>query len=194
MKTSVCPECGKITQSCQYCPSCKSKLKTPLSGIFIASRYDAGPTKEIIHHLKYSGFTELAELLGEILCEKLVNNSIPRNCVVVPVPLHQKKEFERGFNQAELMARYVSKKLDIPGGIALMRLRNTRTQVGLNREERIKNCAEAFSCVDPELILGKNILLVDDVTTTGTTLSECAKVLRNAGAKRVYGLVVARRV
>lgn len=194
LKTSVCPECGKITTSCQYCPACRTRLKTALSGIFIASRYDAGPTKEIIHHLKYSGFIELSELLGELLCEKLSNNSIPSNCVVAPVPLYRKKELERGFNQAELIARYISKKLNISGGDALIRSRNTRTQVGLNRGERIRNCADAFACLDPELVLGKNVLLVDDVVTTGTTLSECAKVLKIAGAKRVYGVVVAKRI
>lgn len=194
LRTSVCPECGKITVNCQYCPSCKSRLKTSLQGLFIATKYDAGPIKEMIHHLKYSGFVELADVLGEILCEKIKNNLPDKNLIVVPVPLHKKRELERGFNQAELLARYVSSRLNIPGGLALERTKNTRTQVGLNRAERIKNCVNAFSCIDTELITGKTVLLIDDVTTTGTTLSECARVLKASGAKKVYGLVVAKRV
>lgn len=195
IKTSTCPECGKISKYGRYCPNCKARTRTSLGGILIAAGYDAGPTKEIIHHLKYSGFIELSELLGEILAQRLVDSGLGLNdTVIVPVPLHKKKEKKRGFNQAELMAKYISKKLNIPGGNSLVRVKNTETQVGLRREERIKNLTGAFICDDREFVAGKTVILVDDVTTSGTTLNECGRVLKEAGAKRVFGLVVARRI
>jgi len=194
LKTSLCPECGKITKNCSFCDICKRKLKTSLNGLFIASNYDKGPTKEIIHHLKYSGFLELSEVLGEVLYQKIKDSDLISGAVVVPVPLFRKREYTRGFNQAELIARYVSKKLHLSGGLALERKINTKTQVGLSRKERIENVNEAIKCIDQEFIEGKTVLLVDDVTTTGATLNECAKVLKESGAKKVYGLVVAKRV
>ena len=192
-QTSVCPECGKITLNCAYCRACKRRLKTALYGIFIASNYDRGPIKELIHHLKYSGFLELALIIGEIMYQRIAKINFSNNCVIVPVPMFKKREITRGFNQAELLARYISNKLNKPGGLALERVINTKTQVGLSKKERINNIKGSIQCVDRELIFGKMVILVDDVVTTGATLSECARVLKESGAKRVYGLVSAKR-
>ena len=187
--TPICQKCGKITQSGQYCSSCRSSVE--LTGVMVACDYSAGPTKEMIHHLKYSGFVELSEALAELLVEK-IKQSKKIKFVVVPVPMDQKKEIERGFNQSELMARYISKKLGLKGGLALEKTKRTPAQMKLKRTERLKNLAGVFECVDRGLVKGKNILLVDDVMTTGTTLNECAKELRKAGARQVWGAVVAR--
>ena len=194
IKTATCSECGKITKSGQYCSNCRQRLKTNLKGLIIAAKYDAGPTKEMIHHLKYSGFTELVPLLSEIIYGRIHNNIPARNLVIVPVPLHKKRQSLRGFNQAELIGRELSKKLNLPGGAALSRIKNTESQVKLARENRKKNLIGAFVCDDREFILGKSVLLIDDVTTTGATLDECAKVLKLAGAREVWGVVVAKRI
>ena len=119
--------------------------------------------------------------------------------VVIPVPLHSSRLRQRGFNQAELIARGALKSL--PGcamadlqlrtGV-LRRKRGTDTQTGLTRHQRRENIRGAFEVVRPEEVAGKEVLLVDDVFTTGTTVSECAKVLRRAGAERVLVVTVAR--
>jgi len=110
--TPTCQKCGKITQSGQYCSSCRSCVE--LTGVIIACDYNEGPTKEMIHHLKYSGFVELSETLGELLVER-IRKSKKSKFVVVPVPMDKKKKAERGFNQSELIARYISKKLGYKG-------------------------------------------------------------------------------
>ncbi len=116
---------------------------------------------------------------------------------VVPVPLHARKRAQRGFNQAELIARAALKQLNRPKRFqvlttALVRRRETESQIGLTRHQRRENLRGAFKVVAPALILKRNILLVDDVYTTGTTAAECATVLRRAGANRVYVATVAR--
>ncbi|MFA4995909.1 MAG: ComF family protein [Patescibacteria group bacterium] len=193
-KTSTCPDCGKISQSGKYCQKCKKKNGIYLTGLIAAARYEIGPLKEMVHHLKYSGITSLAELLGELMAERLERETLKSGLVLVPVPLHRKREFTRGFNQAELLARHISERLNIPGGLALTRTKNTPSQVTLSGDLRKTNLINVFRCDDIELITGKTVLLIDDVTTTGSTLNECAKVLKQNGAKNVYGVVVARRV
>lgn len=194
IKTSTCSVCGKISKSGQFCSGCKTKWNLELSGLIVAAHYDVGPTKEMIHHLKYSGFTGLACSLSEIIYQSLKNNMPKDPLVIVPVPLHKNREGLRGFNQSELIAKELSKKLNISGGCAISRLKDTKTQVSLNRKLRLQNLDGAFVCEDREFVEGKNILLIDDVATTLTTLNECAKALKAAGAKKVWGVVVARRI
>jgi len=194
IKTLTCPMCGKINKFGQICLRCRAKHGLVLEGLFSSARYDAGPTKEMIHHFKYSGFTELGISLTEMIYQSL-HNKLPNGpFVIVPVPLHKNREGKRGFNQSELIARELSRRLDLPGGCALARVKDTRAQVNLNKELRLNNLVGAFACDDPSFIEGKNVLLIDDVATTLTTLNECAKVLKESGAKKVWGVVVARRV
>lgn len=192
IKTGTCLGCGKISRLGKFCPDCKKRLRLELSGIIVSANYEEGPTREIIHHLKYSGFTELAELLGELIAQRISTEKLPGNVILVPVPLYISREVKRGFNQAELIANYVSKRVQIPDKNALIRLKETETQVGLSGEDRRSNLEGAFKCKNSRLINGKTVFLVDDVTTTYSTLNECAKELKFAGAKKVYGLVVAR--
>lgn len=192
IKTFCCPRCGRINRNGGYCPNCKNRKKIFLTGILVAADYEKGPTKELIHQLKYTEIIEIAPILGGMLISRLKRSKLSGKKVLVPVPLHWFKERSRGFNQAEILARYVSQRLNIPGGLALKRKINTKSQVGLSAKERQKNLIDAFVCEDRELIAKKTVILVDDVSTTGTTLEECAKVLRAAGARQVWGLVVAR--
>ncbi len=158
--------------------------------------YDGG-LRELIHLLKYNGVRPAANVLGRMMSEAFLDlgpkfdNGEP---IVVPVPLHSSKLKQRGFNQSELIAHAALKIVQL-GRInaeILRRTRPTETQTGLTRDQRQRNIRGAFRVQHRNLISGKDILLVDDVFTTGTTVSECARVLRKAGAKRVFVATVAR--
>jgi ComF family protein len=124
--------------------------------------------------------------------------SLPDTAIqVVPVPLHPRKQAQRGFNQAELIARAALQQLARPQRFqlrtgVLSRQRETGSQIGLTRHQRRENLRGAFAVIDPARVAQRDILLVDDVFTTGTTASECARVLRRAGAARVWVVTVAR--
>lgn len=192
IKTDTCPECGKISHGAKYCQNCKARAKTQLSGLIIAANYHCPPVKEMIHNLKYCGLIELSELLGEILCQKLVSIDL-KDYIIVPVPLYRKRQNQRGFNQSALIAKYVTQKLGIEYADCLKRLRDTKPQVELKRGERQKNVLDSFVCKST-IVERRNILLIDDVATTGATLSECAKALKIGGAKKIIAAVVARNV
>ena len=157
-----------------------------------------GALRGLIHLLKYENVIPAAGPLGkklsEVVSELLAGRSdaLP---LLVPVPLHQGRREDRGFNQAELIARAAAKYLNGKVEIApdlLVRHRETITQVGLSREERIANMLNAFRVADRKGVAGRTVILIDDVMTTGTTLSECARVLKKAGAERVWAATVAR--
>jgi ComF family protein len=155
-----------------------------------------GPVKELIHRLKYGKKTHLARPLAILTAERLDPFVSEAGIeLIVPVPLHLRRLRARGFNQALLIAQYLSKKFSITlSSNNLRRIRWTEPQVNLSVDERIKNVREAFSVKDPEQFEGKIILLVDDVYTTGSTVAECAKVLKFCGASGVYVATVARAV
>jgi ComF family protein len=156
----------------------------------------AGALRGLIHLLKYDRVLPAAPVLASMLAEaitQLDRDGSPA-ALLVPVPLHASKRGERGFNQAELIVRAAVKQLPRPLEIAtvLKRRRPTHSQVGLTREERVANMRDAFSVTAPERVKGKTVILVDDVMTTGTTVAECARVLKKAGAERVWAATVAR--
>ena len=114
------------------------------------------------------------------------------NFVLVPVPLFRKQKRRRGFNQAELIAQELSRFFQIPLEAAnLIKIRKTKSQARLNKEQREVNLKNSFALKNPAVIAGRKIILIDDVITTGATLEECAKALKQAGAKQVWGLAVA---
>jgi ComF family protein len=143
------------------------------------------PLREIIHHLKYSDRVSLAPPLGERLRE-CVNREGFQAQTVIPTPLHRSRERQRGFNQAELLARALNRSLDTR---LLKRRKNTPTQTGLTRAQRRLNLAGAF---EASRKVPECVMIVDDVYTTGSTLNEIAKTLKRAGAVRVEALTVAR--
>jgi ComF family protein len=153
--------------------------------------------RELIHLLKYERVPPASKPLGRLLAESIqalrLKGAEPT--LVVPVPLHSSKRRERGFNQAELIARSALKQARAGFELktrTLVRKRATRSQVGLDREARIANLRGAFKVVAPKLVAGRTVLLVDDVMTTGATLSECARALKQAGAAKVFAATVAR--
>lgn len=188
--TQVCPKCGKISDRGKWCPGCKGK--SDLSGIIVAADYRTGPTKELIHHLKYFSILELAPGLADLLIDQLLDVNFRGKVIITSVPLYQRKQNDRGFNQAEELAKIVSNKIGYSYQPLLGRKFHKKSQVELSGKERRKNLAGKFLPIDEKIIKGKAIILVDDVSTTGTTLEECAKVLRTSGARQVWGLVVAR--
>jgi len=154
--------------------------------------------REVIHLLKYDRVLPAAGFLGGKLSVAMTQLAVPEEgWLVAPVPLHAAKLHQRGFNQAELVARAALKRLPDAVGFelstsCLARQRETVPQAGLTRHQRRENIRGAFMVRRPEIVRGREILLVDDVFTTGTTISECARVLRRAGAAGVCAVTVAR--
>jgi ComF family protein len=154
----------------------------------------AGTAERVTKKLKYDHREEFADYMAGHMANWLpvLYKVVPFD-VIVPVPLHPARQRERGFNQAELIAHRIGKGLGIPVSASLIaRFRQTPTQTRLSRAERASNVAGAFRTGKPAAIAGKAVLLVDDVCTTGATLNECAKVLREAGSGPVRGLTFAR--
>ncbi|MGA7400872.1 MAG: ComF family protein [Candidatus Sulfotelmatobacter sp.] len=160
-----------------------------------------GGLRELIHLLKYSGVYPAANVLGRMLAEAVEELSPGFNAdqlVVIPVPLHRSKLRQREFNHAELIARAALKLRPAAGRLSplaagvLERKRETPSQTGLTRYQRRENVRGAFRVTQPETVKGREVLLVDDVLTTGATVSECARVLRRAGAIKVWVATVAR--
>jgi len=153
-----------------------------------------GVLRDLVHRLKYSRATWLATPLADLMTEGFAD---PRFAgltfdAFVPIPLHPRRQRERGHNQSALLARELGRKKGLPARNLLKRTRYTVTQTHFDRQERMQNLRDAFSLRQNVQVLGQNLLLVDDVFTTGSTLDECARVLTSAGAKTVCALTLAR--
>lgn len=154
--------------------------------------------RDLIHLLKYDGIVPATGPLGRLLAQAIAELHLPpdvESLTLIPVPLHSSKRRERQFNQSELIARTALKCLPPHFTLdrkILVRRRETRSQVGLDREARIQNMSGAFKVIAPERVKDRTLIVVDDVMTTGTTVSECARVLKRAGASKVYAATVAR--
>jgi ComF family protein len=217
----VCPEClgtivriqGKVCSICGErvlstyaeaeedgllrCPVCR-RVKRPFSRAVAFGSYD-DELRELVHLLKYNGVRPAAAALGRMLAEAIASLQpafTQKPVLLIPVPLYRGKRYQRGFNQAELIARHALKILsDGPLELRtdlLARTRDTHSQIGLTSHQRRENLRGAFAVARAEQVTGREILLVDDVYTTGTTVTECAKVLRRAGAAEVWVATVAR--
>jgi ComF family protein len=201
----VCSICGERLFSprapnpaemrCDLC----HRLAPPFVKAAAYGSYDGG-LRELIHLLKYEQVRPAAAVLGRMLAEAVsgLDSAWTQNpVVVVPVPLHARKSRQRGFNQSELIAQHALKLGAGNGRLVLRskileRRRETQSQIGLTRHQRRENLRGSFAVARPEEIAGREVLLVDDVFTTGTTVSECARVLRRAGASKVFVATVAR--
>jgi ComF family protein len=149
--------------------------------------------EKVIYQLKFSGNTAMARAIAE-LAYPLLDNPEYRECdMIVPVPLYWQRYWQRGYNQSEVLARMLSRYLQIPVKTPLKRIRHTTRQATLSREERLKNLKGAFKVPDTGAVVGKKILLVDDVLTTGSTLHACAEALQAAGTSDIKVFTVARR-
>jgi ComF family protein len=154
--------------------------------------YD-GALRELVAEFKYRGLRPLAKPLGNYLAQAMQRLEAGSLDLVLPVPLHRTREWHRGFNQAGMLAARVGRLCGLRvAGRDCVRVRDTRPQTGLRRAERRKNVKGAFAVPHPERVRGLRILLVDDVMTTGATADSCARALKEAGAKGVWALTLAR--
>lgn len=182
----VCPYCLRQAVGGRVHPRCKKPFG--LDGLVIACRYK-GPVKLLIRKLKYRWVRSIRDVLIELLVSNISRFDLPQDAYLVPVPLHTRRKKWRGFNQSELLATELCKRFGTKGVDILERIRETRTQVSLAAKERKVNMRDAFEVKGK--VKSERYILVDDVYTTGATTKECARVLKKAGAKEVWGMVVA---
>lgn len=201
-KSQVCPLCEKkITPGGRICFSCRRK--SALDGLLVATSYKNTHVSSAVHCYKYRFAEKMHAPLGELLIRAYLSADLPLPDAVIPVPLHPRRLRWRGFNQAALLARHLSENLT-PGfpipvlDDILVRTRYTHPQMQIkNYSRRQKNIENAFAIKSSEGstfgIPNKRILLVDDIATTGSTLFEGARVLKNAGAQEVFAIAIARQ-
>lgn len=186
----VCPRCGNAVPAEGLCTRCRT---SPLQIDSIRSVvYLEGVLRHAVHLLKYEGRTVLAEPLGGMMAAYWPEHPMPAD-VVVPVALHPTRFRERGYNQSALLAREMARRVGlVVDEHTLVRCRATAPQVELKARQRRENVRDAFVC-SGEALAGKQVLLVDDVCTTGATLEACAIALREqGGARAVRALTLAR--
>jgi ComF family protein len=196
-----CAGCGRV--DALWCERCLRDLETlPITlhqstfreetgvqGAVVSTGAHEGRLQEAVQALKYHNTPLLGNPLGDRLAAALDALGWSPD-LIVPVPLHESRRRERGYNQAGLLAERLAARIGAPlESTALRRERVTRSQVGLNRSERLQNVVDAFEA-EPFLVRGRDVLLVDDVFTTGATLSACALSVVQAGAQAVSALTV----
>lgn len=193
---SECCACQKISEDFRTHKECLDFF--PLARVLIPTEYDK-TTKKIVGELKFKYVKNIApyiaESMAELLQTSLKSQRCSREVMLVPIPLHPRRKRERGFNQSELLCKEISKQLGIPTQNLLKRIRYTTQQKTLDREKRLINLSSAF-IIDPEKKISPNslIILVDDIVTTGATLSACAKAIKHHFPfAPIWGLVYSRQ-
>ncbi len=171
-----------------YCAACREGLVSFDSAYSFGSF--EGSLQSLIHLFKYSKVESLADPLSRLLLRTLPREGNFDH--VIAMPMHWRKQWERGFNQAELLARPIARRFGLKLSNHLRRKRYTQSQAGLDEQQRRNNLKDSFAVRRPEQIAGRRILLVDDVFTTGSTLRAAAEALKNAGATYVSVLTLAR--
>lgn len=184
----------------RICNDCREKLVFVNKEIEIESKYISRTIycliynkylKELIHNFKFNGKSYLYKPFAEIMMQPILEKGFDKADLIIFIPIHRRKEAIRGYNQSELLAGYISKKLEKPLSQGnLTKTKWTREQNTLDRVERIKNLKESFSLKNANEIYGKRILLIDDIITTGSTFDECAKTLTRSGAKEINCLAL----
>ncbi len=199
-QTAICPSCNRPSINGLTHPKCQTKYG--LDGIFSTLSYK-GIVKKLVYNFKYNPYLgDLKNLLAELFYEGLIQKEDFYNIyqkysdslILVPVPLYKSRQRARGYNQAEILAGELSKKFNIKTLSVLKRVKKTVSQVGLSKIDRRKNIKDSFEINEDLKSVTKDhyIFLVDDVFTTGSTLIEASKVLKRHGAKKVWGLTLAR--
>jgi len=205
----ICLNCKKYLEEKEkpdlICGNCFQSIKIyknlfrPSSQLILAAvtSYGNSATKELIHCLKYKGFLKAQKPLGEILIKYLSNLDLRlENCIVVPVSLYPSRRRKRGFNQAEILADIISRYFNIPVRTdVLKRIKDTKSQIETkSRKERAENLKGSFeiSAGGKEIMKNKNIILVDDVYTSGATMNAAIKTIRRYNKNRIIGIVVAK--
>ena len=197
-----CAFCGELLPrgEREICPSCRKRLPYHRSGerksdfvpLIAAPLYYEGTVRESLHRYKFGGRTASAAGYGELMAEEVRRQLDGRFDVLGYVPLHRKRKRERGYDQSLLLAEELGKRLGMEPMTLLVKLRNAPPQSGTgDASARRANISGCYGVLPGADIKGKRILLVDDILTTGATLSECARILKLNGAEEVCGAVVA---
>lgn len=191
----VCHAWVPGTESAPPGRTCKRcRPHSAVYAFFSPFSYQQDAMRELVHTLKYRRNREVASLFADMLAAHLADMRIalPKDAVLVPVPLHKTRERERGFNQSWLIAKLLGEKLGVEvGRDALRKIKKTMPQMVLLREERLRNLTDTFTVRNPLAVRGKTIALIDDVKTTGATLEEASRVLKQAGANQIWAITVA---
>lgn len=186
----LCPRCG-LPQAVEPCPACRGQ-RLEIDGLYAPFRFE-GLSRQAVHLLKYRNLKALAPVLARLMATHFRLHPLPAQAIV-PVPLHQGRLRQRGYNQAELLARGLGQELGLPlSPDWLERPQTGQPQARTpSRDQRWRNTTGAFRAAGGAVAGG--VLLVDDVCTTGATLNACAGALKAAGAARVWGLTLAREI
>jgi ComF family protein len=188
VKPPLCSVCGRPIKKSRVCQNCKGRAHIEYGrawAVFVP------PVDKVIHHFKYRKHSELATILGRAMAVIVKSDFFLKEAdLIVPIPLFWWKKLRRGYNQARLLAEIISKECNMKVADILRRTKNTRTQTKLDDAARQKNVFNAFALRDNK-IEDKTILLIDDVLTTGATMNECARILKQHGAKGVFSCVAA---
>ena len=190
----VAPYCLVCAQPIARGETCSRCLASPLAIDGIRAPFlMEGTIREAVHRLKYNNLRAIAPTLGGLLAEFLDSQQM-QGQVLMPVPMHPRRERQRGYNQAHLLAKEAGSRLGIPVVPKLLsRVSNSPPQAkSPGAEERRANVQGSFQCLRPFLVNGLEVVLVDDVCTTGATLEACAVALKEAGAASVWGVALAR--
>ncbi len=192
MMPPLCPGCGKPQASGILCPVCRQR-QTEIDGIRSPFRF-AEVIREAIHQLKYRNLKAISPCLAGLLADYLQSSPLPGEALV-PVPLHPRRLRERGYNQSSFLARELGKLINLPViEDGLVRVKEAQPQVRTATvEDRRKNVTDAFKCQNGK-VRGKQIILIDDVCTSGATLESCASALKSEGVTSVWGLTLAREI
>jgi ComF family protein len=188
----VCTKCGKPESTGVLCPACWG-WQSQIDGMRSPFRFD-GVMRQAIHELKYRNLKAIARCLAGLLFKYVQANPVPGE-VLVPVPLHNRRLRQRGYNQSSLIARELGKLAVLPlSEGCLIRLKNNPPQARTETvDQRRRNVSGVFACDDHRLS-GKHVLLIDDVCTSGATLEACAIALKSVGVSSVWGLTLAREI
>ncbi len=197
-RAHVCPVCLKHSVTGQTHPGCKTPYG--VDGLCSGVVYK-GVVKKLVFRFKYPPYAhDLRHIMGKLFTEMISQNELfmrllSQHPIVIPIPLSFQKLKKRGYNQAELLGRDLVKEFNLEIYTNLKRIKNTKPQFTLNKVSRFKNVKDAFEVSGNKKILtNATVLLVDDLATSCATLRECAKVLKRAGVKEVYGVTFAREL
>ncbi|MDI6602214.1 MAG: ComF family protein [Thermoanaerobacteraceae bacterium] len=187
---NTCSVCGcELIDGSEMCDECTNSMHYFYKNISVFKYTSEFST--MVYRFKYHKDRHLARPFAEFMAEKIKKANFPVD-FIIPVPLHPEKEEERGYNQSFLLARHISKILDIPVlNDVLVRDIYTNSQTGLKKDRRRENVCGAFSVKNRLAVDSKIILLIDDILTTGSTMDECSRVLLDNGVKRVYSATLA---
>lgn len=174
------------------CSKCKSEIKrVHQQEEIMAYGYYGGVLKKLILNLKYHKSFIAGKVLAHLLCQIIIEKKLSIDCICY-VPISKDSLKKRGFNQCSVLAKNISSILDIPVIDCLVKVKETKEQKLLGKEERMKNILDAFEIKNKEKLFKKNILLIDDVYTTGATINECKKNIEKCNINKIYLLTIAK--